>query len=61
MLALLVLGGGSMCCSNIGAKFRANIYHIQCQFGWFSFLFYFFIFPLGQGEFCTQCDHMDLE
>jgi hypothetical protein len=23
-LALLVLGGGSMCCSNLGAKFRSQ-------------------------------------
>jgi hypothetical protein len=52
-LALLVLGGGSMCCPNVGAEFRSQyLPHISPI--WLKLL-------LGEGDGCAQLDRMDLE
>ena len=53
-LTLLILGGGSMWCPNVGAKFRSQcLSHFDAQFGWG--------FPLKQGDDYAQLDWMDLE
>ena len=45
-LALLVLGGGFMCCPNVEAKFRSQYLLHDAQFGWR-------FFPIGQGDGCS--------
>jgi hypothetical protein len=53
-LALLVLGGGSMCCPNVGAEFRSQyLPHISPI--WVKLLL------LGEGDGCAQLDRMDLK
>ena len=44
-LALLVLGGASMCCPNVGH----DIFHLMPDLGGF-------FFSLGQGDGCAQLD-----
>ena len=53
-LALLVLGGGSMCSPNVGAGFRSqHLSHISPI--WVQFLL------SGEGDGCAQLDQMDLK
>ena len=53
-LALLVFGNGSMCCSNLGPKFRSQyLLHMMPNLAGF--------FSLGQGDGCAQLPRMNLD
>jgi hypothetical protein len=53
-LALLVLGGSFICCSNVGAKFRNQyLSHMMSNLGGVVFP------PLEQGGGCAQLDRND--
>ena len=53
-LALLILGGGSMWCPNVGAEFKSQyLSHLMPNLGGG--------FPFKQGDDCAQLDGVDQE